>query len=741
MANKKISELTVATAPIGAELIEIVQGGVNKQTTTQDIANLGGGGSVTAVTGTTNRITSTGGATPVIDIDAAYDAAITAQIAAAQVGLWDDRGTFDASVAAYPSSGGSGTAGAIIRGDIWTISVAGTLPTGQVVEIGDTVRALIDTPGNTQANWAILQNNIGFTPENSTNKVSSITASATLYPNNNAVIAYAAQIFVETATIYVDAAGNDSTGILGRADKPFLTITAALAAGAAVASLRIKIGMGLFGSPATANLRSNLWLEGSGKPGYNNTNTLTAINAVTTTDPSALVGGTILGGTLFFQDESNVHITDLGVDCGSSFVTAGGTEANQIAFLSATLVAPWTLMQNIVIKNVTTLGRTATSAFHALQLENCYHPEVANVDTYFSTHGVVSKNYGGIFSNIRANNHSSNGIIIKSDTYAFGTNTILDLFEIRQGGGLRIHTGSAGTAGHNVSNGIIRNATYGVDVRSDISPTASSYVTIDNVKVYTSTGIGFDVSVAQTCMVTNCFAIACTTGFLDVALSGNTFHHYLNCVAEACTTGFNVTSTSSVSILRSCSSRSNTTGFTFSGTVYASGLMFANNSTDFSGAIPVAIERGKFTFGATTAPTALIHLAAGTTTAGTGPIKFSEGVNPTSAEDGLINYVANNLTFTETTTVYTLAKTLTATATLNFDLTAVNYQDLTITVTGAVDGEAVVIGVPNGAAVADITFFGWVSAANTVTIRASRVGGGGAADPASGTFRASVLRY
>lgn len=122
------------------------------------------GGTVLSVSGTTNRITSTGGATPVIDIDAAYDAAITAQIVAAAVGLWDDRGTFDASVNAYPSSGGSGTAGAILKGDIWTISVAGTLPTGQVVEIGDTVRALIDTPGNTQANWAILQNNIGFVP-------------------------------------------------------------------------------------------------------------------------------------------------------------------------------------------------------------------------------------------------------------------------------------------------------------------------------------------------------------------------------------------------------------------------------------------------------------------------------------------------------------------------------------------------------------------------------------------------
>lgn len=82
------------------------------------------------------------------------------------VGLWDDRGSFSAAGGNYPSTGGSGPAGAIKKGDIWTISVAGTLPTGQIVEIGDTVRALVDTPGNTQANWGILQNNIGYVPVN-----------------------------------------------------------------------------------------------------------------------------------------------------------------------------------------------------------------------------------------------------------------------------------------------------------------------------------------------------------------------------------------------------------------------------------------------------------------------------------------------------------------------------------------------------------------------------------------------
>ncbi len=40
MANQKISELSAATALDGAELVELVQGGVNVQATTQDIADL-----------------------------------------------------------------------------------------------------------------------------------------------------------------------------------------------------------------------------------------------------------------------------------------------------------------------------------------------------------------------------------------------------------------------------------------------------------------------------------------------------------------------------------------------------------------------------------------------------------------------------------------------------------------------------------------------------------------------------
>ncbi len=123
--------------------------------------NLGGANDNLAIAPDT---TFQGTVTLAADATSAMQAVTYQQLQAWHTGLWDDRGTFDASGGSYPSTGGSGTAGAILKGDIWTISVAGTLPTGQVVEPGDTVRALVDTPGNTQANWAIAQGNLGYTP-------------------------------------------------------------------------------------------------------------------------------------------------------------------------------------------------------------------------------------------------------------------------------------------------------------------------------------------------------------------------------------------------------------------------------------------------------------------------------------------------------------------------------------------------------------------------------------------------
>lgn len=95
---------------------------------------------------------------PVSTLQAAADlAAVNAAKAYADtlvIGLLDDRGNYDASVNLFPSTGGSGALGAILKGDVWTISAAGVLG-GTSAAIGQTVRALTDAPAQVAANWAI----------------------------------------------------------------------------------------------------------------------------------------------------------------------------------------------------------------------------------------------------------------------------------------------------------------------------------------------------------------------------------------------------------------------------------------------------------------------------------------------------------------------------------------------------------------------------------------------------------
>ena len=89
--------------------------------------------------------------------------AVADYVAQAVAGLLDLRGTYDASTNLFPSTGGSGTAGAILKGDLWVISVAGTLG-GESVIAGQSIFANVDTPAQTAANWEILPVGIITTP-------------------------------------------------------------------------------------------------------------------------------------------------------------------------------------------------------------------------------------------------------------------------------------------------------------------------------------------------------------------------------------------------------------------------------------------------------------------------------------------------------------------------------------------------------------------------------------------------
>lgn len=140
------------------------------------------------------------------------------------------------------------------------------------------------------------------------------------------------------------------------------------------------------------------------------------------------------------------------------------------------------------------------------------------------------------------------------------------------------------------------------------------------------------------------------------------------------------------------------------------------------------------------APTAYLHIAAGVAAASGAPLKLTSGTNLTTAENGAFEYNGTNLFFTRTGAVRERVTTaLTASGTLDFASTAAGAStDLTITVTGAADGDYISLGVPNGSTLSNGVFTAWVSAANTVKVRFTNTNLVSALDPASGTFRVAV---
>ena len=86
----------------------------------------------------------------------------------------------------------------------------------------------------------------------------------------------------------------------------------------------------------------------------------------------------------------------------------------------------------------------------------------------------------------------------------------------------------------------------------------------------------------------------------------------------------------------------------------------------------------------------------------------------------------------------TVSKLLSASATLDFaSISAAAQADLTITVTDAAAGDEVILALP-AAPAAGIVFNAFVSAANTVTIRASNISAS-PVNPASATYGVIVL--
>lgn len=90
----------------------------------------------------------------------------------------------------YPTTGGSGASGAILKGDLWYVSSAFTLG-ATTLQPGDALISNTDNPGTTASNWDIIGGAMSFTPEDVSNKNNTtMTSSSVEYPTTGLVQSY-----------------------------------------------------------------------------------------------------------------------------------------------------------------------------------------------------------------------------------------------------------------------------------------------------------------------------------------------------------------------------------------------------------------------------------------------------------------------------------------------------------------------------------------------------------------------
>lgn len=287
-------------------------------------------------------------------------------------------------------------------------------------------------------------------------------------------------VVATNATVaYVETTGSDSTGALGKANRPFATINAALDALPSTGGV-IKLGVGVFApitddhtsDPFVANvnskLKDNVTIIGAKQPGFKS-------------DLTGLEDGTIIQGPLTI-DHNNIKLYDLGIDSGSAVVNSlyAGTAQNALAIENIGQVAsPGTKAprRGIVVHNVTAIAKDSTSAVHAALFENLDTPDIENIKTTYGTHGIVLKISGGSARGLYAQGNASDGVIIKANAYAPGVDTVVSDVVIRSintydTGGLRLMNNdtSGGTppdlSGLAISNVVTDGTTFDVEFDS-----------------------------------------------------------------------------------------------------------------------------------------------------------------------------------------------------------------------------------------------------------------------------------
>jgi hypothetical protein len=302
------------------------------------------------------------------DGDARYDAIGAAAAAlvsanaytdASVVGLFDDRGNWDASGNLFPATGGSGTAGAILKGDVWRVSVAGTLG-GEVADVGDSFRALVDTPGQTASNWALFAAN---------------TQQATESVRGTLAVASNAEAIDQASTNDIDAVTPVKWWAAFTSGVTFATAPAAL-----LTSIRSTLLTGISFATSTAITATDSILAAFGKlQAFNNLFTTIGLAYARLTNPSAVTFPRQNADNTVTSRTAAELLADLGL--GPTLLSVAGPLSTTSASLA----------------NVTgAVFNSVPVGMLEVQFMIDYDASATTVGAYFSIDGTATQNYLGV---------------------------------------------------------------------------------------------------------------------------------------------------------------------------------------------------------------------------------------------------------------------------------------------------------------------------------------------------------
>lgn len=341
--------------------------------------------------------------------------------------------------------------------------------------------------------------------------------------------------------------------------------------------LYIPAGTYYLGTSGLLISRSNLTIIGEGMPQVS-------------TNLYNLSGGTILQGTVVI-DGNNIAVSSLGVDCGTTYVTARNS-GNGIDALVIHNVAQTSINKNTNVRDVVGLTKIATStadataAVHCVLLESLQYGSGDNIVGVGGWFGIVMKVSDFNFTNLIGCESDNVNVYLKSDTYGpvnrVNIQNIIARNSVTRGySAVRIEASSAALAGVSIGNITVQNPTFasnantGTSLMIDAAGTSPVsnvsiasvttlngsngitvlgpcyFVSIDNASLVSGGGVGFSTGLGSAASqptdvtVNNLRAASFTYGAVSIA-SANTLAAIG--LINAANTGGAVDSTSTINV-------------------------------------------------------------------------------------------------------------------------------------------------------------------------------------------------